>query len=349
MNYKVRKESMPYSIKEWLEYHLRMGCTYQEIGDVFGVCRQCICNYAARLGVRRKKDLSIGVRKTQDVRGEEQALKQGFVIIRQKSPRGRVLKSTYSNSFEVINSREKAYWLGFLMADGNVGQGRIVLSLRLGPKDREHVYKFRYFVGGGRGVRLVQSGYNITICGTNICNDLDKYGMIPAKGGKEQIKNISKKYYNDFIRGYFDGDGGISTGTYQTLRKGKNISLSISICSMSKKILRQIAEIIFQTIQVKMNSSLKHKDYRCHSIYCMGEKALKVLGWLYANTNQSIRLDRKYRKFLFFLICRISHSTPYSKIFQLAKKQYRKFFKNPLDKDAQLVYNTYNKSIKWQK
>ena len=48
--------------------------------------------------------------------------------------------------FETINCEQKAYWLGFLCADGwinkrSTGQDRLVLDISI--KDKEHLYIYK--------------------------------------------------------------------------------------------------------------------------------------------------------------------------------------------------------------
>ena len=50
------------------------------------------------------------------------------------------------NIFKNINSEEKAYWLGFLYADGNVSLKDNSIELSLQSLDIEHLYKFKSFI-----------------------------------------------------------------------------------------------------------------------------------------------------------------------------------------------------------
>lgn len=49
--------------------------------------------------------------------------------------------------FENIDTEEKAYWLGFLYADGCVGSKESKVELSLAEKDLRHMEKFRSFIG----------------------------------------------------------------------------------------------------------------------------------------------------------------------------------------------------------
>ena len=46
--------------------------------------------------------------------------------------------------FEDINTKEKAYWLGVLYADGAINKNN---SVRLGMKDKDHIEKFKKAIG----------------------------------------------------------------------------------------------------------------------------------------------------------------------------------------------------------
>ena len=50
-------------------------------------------------------------------------------------------------NFEKIDTEEKAYWLGFLYADGSVGSKDDRIELGLAEKDFHHIEKFRDFIG----------------------------------------------------------------------------------------------------------------------------------------------------------------------------------------------------------
>ena len=46
--------------------------------------------------------------------------------------------------FEVIDTPEKAYWLGFLYADGYVQTRGYMIALTLSSKDKLHIKEFDY-------------------------------------------------------------------------------------------------------------------------------------------------------------------------------------------------------------
>jgi hypothetical protein len=129
--------------------------------------------------------------------------------------------------FSKINNTEKAYWLGFIAADGCVGdkKGQKMLSIELAFKDKSHLEKLKKNIGYSGPVHdkirtvkgeLRYSCY-LTICCERIVDDLFKLGIVPRKSSILKRPNIKEEFFRHWIRGYFDGDGSVS------VCNGKNI------------------------------------------------------------------------------------------------------------------------------
>jgi len=63
--------------------------------------------------------------------------------------------------FDKINTPEKAYWLGFIVADGYLNVERRMLRIKLGNKDKHHLEKFILFLNGDNTM-LKSETHNIT-------------------------------------------------------------------------------------------------------------------------------------------------------------------------------------------
>lgn len=120
-------------------------------------------------------------------------------------------KKINENVFEKIDTEEKAYWLGFLYADGSISSGKrndIELSLQL--SDKEHLQKFKNFIGFEG--KLIVDDYRCRVSFKNekMKKDLIKLGCTPKKSLTLTFpteKQVSKELIPHFIRGYMDGDG----------------------------------------------------------------------------------------------------------------------------------------------
>lgn len=126
-------------------------------------------------------------------------------------------KSKYNHNteaFKIIDNEEKAYWLGFLYADGSVYEPRGTIELSLAHKDLEHLERFRDFISPDMEIksRMVNGHlvHRLQIVSMEIVQDLIKQGCMPAKSLILQfptMQQIPNKLLHHFMRGYFDGDG----------------------------------------------------------------------------------------------------------------------------------------------
>lgn len=119
--------------------------------------------------------------------------------------------------FENIDSEAKAYFLGFLMADGNVSD-RGEIKITLSEKDISLLEVFKEAIDGDMPIKkhLVSLKNRKYKCATlllssvKMAEDLMKKGCIPRKTFKLNFPNkdvVPEEYIHHFMRGYFDGDG----------------------------------------------------------------------------------------------------------------------------------------------
>ena len=197
--------------------------------------------------------------------------------------------------FDNINTEEKAYWLGFLYADGNVSNTTNIVSISLKGDDFEHLEKFRKFLKSSANVRRTFSKIKdkkYPICTFSVCDKhlkqrLIRLGCLPKKSliltfPRLEIFEDPTLVY-DFIRGYIDGNG--------CLTFSKNGRLNLSILG-TKEFLTGI-ELIFP----EMFSLYKAKRIHTNTwtLSNCGEKADEVTYKLYSKA--TIYLDRKYDRF----------------------------------------------------
>lgn len=120
--------------------------------------------------------------------------------------------------FDCIDTEEKAYWLGFLYADGNVSKtNRIRLSLA--EQDYSTLEKFSNFIYSKNRIKhYVQRKYlhrqnliYVDVGSKYMSEKLTNLGCTPNKTFLLTFPDwIDKNLINHFIRGYFDGDGCLS-------------------------------------------------------------------------------------------------------------------------------------------
>lgn len=119
------------------------------------------------------------------------------------------------NYFAVLNSEDKAYFLGFIAADGSLvdnGNGVLVLSISLEEGDRCILESFKEHLEAEQPIYPV--GINqvrMTVTNKKFAADLMKLGIEQRKSltMEAMLHAVPEQYRKDFIRGYFDGDGSI--------------------------------------------------------------------------------------------------------------------------------------------
>ncbi|KAA0888766.1 hypothetical protein [Oryzomonas rubra] len=126
-----------------------------------------------------------------------------------------------SDFFSVIDSATKAYWFGFIMADGCVFSGRSP-GLRIGLKasDSGHLESFKVAIRSDHPVKFSTHKYilhgetrhaeacAIDIRDKTLFDSLVSHGCIPNKTNVDTaVTGIPDRLFRHFVRGYFDGDG----------------------------------------------------------------------------------------------------------------------------------------------
>ncbi|MHA2279384.1 MAG: LAGLIDADG family homing endonuclease [Promethearchaeota archaeon] len=115
--------------------------------------------------------------------------------------------------FECIDTEKKAYWLGFVAADGCVMNrpGKRILTVCLASKDRNHLEQFRRDIQCEKEVHVRKDGnVQFDVCSDKLVADLIRYGVHPRKSKTLKAPELREDLVRHWIRGYFDGDGCVS-------------------------------------------------------------------------------------------------------------------------------------------
>lgn len=118
----------------------------------------------------------------------------------------------FETYFDAIDTETKAYWLGFILADGCVRSqnGRThSLTVGLGGIDIDHLSTMERDFGGSRTPRRdPRNGtVRLTWYSKYLVSRLMNLGIEQRKSGKERIPAFPPQFTRHFWRGVFDGDG----------------------------------------------------------------------------------------------------------------------------------------------
>lgn len=225
--------------------------------------------------------------------------KKGYIPNHKFMPKEKVIQKTQKyvneNVFEKIDSEEKAYWLGFMYADGCVSEKTNRIELCVQEKDKEHIIKFKTFLKSQHkiGKKIKNNkyiSYRLGITREKLKKDLIKQGCIPNKTKvmKFPTKNqVPKKFIFPFIRGYFDADG--------CIRKHNTSNVSLELLGY-EDFLKELTKLLNIDGHIY---SFNHSDVSRFMI--AGKQATEIFNYLYKDA--TIYLDRKYKKYL--KLCRL--------------------------------------------
>ena len=203
------------------------------------------------------------------------------------------------NYFETINTPNKAYWLGFLYADGCIlvrernNKISYILEVSLCEDDYNHLEKLKMCLKSNSPIKskTIKGKYKacrLNICNKKICQDLIKLGCTPKKSLTLTFPTedqVPKELIPHFIRGYLDGDGCVYNGEY---------GMSISFVG-TESFLNSIQNIVFNELGLtKTVLGRKGNAFQCAWSGTGNTKTW--FDYLY-NYNDIIFLQRKFEKF----------------------------------------------------
>ena len=209
--------------------------------------------------------------------------------------------------FSKIDTPDKAYWLGFLYADGCITRyykndqlSSMSLEITLCDADRNHLQKFLDCLESNISIRDKVTKLNgteyksckVAVNCTKMCYDLIALGCTPKKTYDLKFPSydiVPKYLMRDFLRGFFDGDGCISV----TEMSGKP-HIVLTITGMSD-MLQSISDFLLSENIIRVIPKIyDDKRSKASSLRLYGKDSNKeVLDYLYQDS--IMYLDRKIK------------------------------------------------------
>jgi DNA-binding CsgD family transcriptional regulator len=182
--------------------------------------------------------------------------------------------------FEKIDTEDKAYWLGFLYADGHINKRNDII-LGLSSTDRNHLYKLAANLESDIPIGFSKNGAvsRLALRSFKMVQDLMKIGMGFNKTYRFYIK-INPDLEKHFWRGVVDGDGSI-------FRNKERNRLGFSLVG-NKETIESFSKFIYHTIGIFLEVRPHKSIYQCGT---NGIYAFLIADLLYKDSR--FYLDRK--------------------------------------------------------
>ncbi len=192
------------------------------------------------------------------------------------------------NYFEHINSSNKAYWLGYIAADGNILLPHDY-RLSIDSIDKELLTQLCKCLHSNSPIQNKHSHfYRLNIYNKQIALNLVAHNITPKKSLTLKFPILDKQLIRHFIRGYFDGDGTIYYDKKYQHPK-------FSIVSGAKDFLLSIENHLQKTLNISQKKLFKNTKHTCYCLYYNKQNdIIKVYNYLYFKSK--IKLYRKYNK-----------------------------------------------------
>lgn len=226
-----------------------------------------------------------------------QMLRQSGVQMRRYTGKHTIDTSYFKN----IDNKEKAYFLGFIFADGCIyksSQNAWGMNFYIVEKDKYIVEELKEKCKATYPIRMVkkekpthQNKIGMSITNTEFVNNLRNLGCTENKSSQGIIPNCilhNEAFLPSFINGLFDGDGSIvRSHAYYTYP-------CVSLC-LNSYMAEQIKEIIEKIINKTPKIII---DNNICKIQLHKQQAMQFMNWMYKDSN--LHLQRKYERYQFF-------------------------------------------------
>lgn len=191
--------------------------------------------------------------------------------------------------FDSIDSEEKAYVLGLIVADGHVSKkGVLMMTL----KDYDGIEKYKSALKSSAKIRVDRNGnYQLNIRSIDLCNRLREIGLSNRKSYELDIDHvrsyIPESLEHHFVRGMFDGDGSIKYYSYPYL---SGIQIHFGYTG-----LYNVVKYIMTYFDIN-TKIVKESDITYTCVSSCRETIARIFDVLYDSA--TIYIDRKYNTFL---------------------------------------------------
>ena len=209
--------------------------------------------------------------------------------------------------FSKIDSRDKAYFLGWLFTDGYVNEGKTkgFGSIILNITDLEILKSLKKYTESEAPINEINNSeyrirygykkkpkksYTFNLTNPQFFQDCLSLGLTPRKTFTVQFPNkIPKIYYSDFLRGVFEGDG---TVVYNDNAQSKSV---IIYCANEQFLIDLDKKILTES---KIESKIRYvPSHNLYTLRISSKCFVNFYDLIYLNVPEDQILKRKRDKF----------------------------------------------------
>lgn len=199
-----------------------------------------------------------------------------------------------------------AYVLGFFAADGTmISNNRGAHFIEFHNTDKILLRKIRQAMNSEHKISIRKrqkahhkTGYRLQIGSKEFFEDLEKMGFMPNKSKVLKMPVVPERYFGDFVRGYFDGDGNIY---FKKLRRSDNNKMRWVFTSRftcgSKNFLKDLLAKLHKINGFNGGFITEKKGHRGFDLVFSSRDSVALSKLMYNNLISGLFLPRKFRVF----------------------------------------------------
>lgn len=216
-------------------------------------------------------------------------LSRNNIKTREQTDIGRIYSGLKLNEniFDIIDSHEKAYWLGFLATDGGVYKNAI--SLHLAIKDIDHLQKFKTFMECDHKISVKKRKHDscrIRFKSKKLRIRLAELGIVQNKTFILKFaENIPNEFLNSYILGLIDGDGSFCISKYSN-------TLTFSIVSASEQFIVSLQKSLIKNCNLNKTKLTKVKNKFILN-YAGTKQVSRIVKYIYVNNTSHLERKKK--------------------------------------------------------
>ena len=300
------------------------------MADLYGCSKTTILTHAKKIGYKNtytgqlsQTDKEAIVNAYNEKTSEELAKEYGV-------SRGMITKVWYDNKlagkdrhkypfdydyFSNINSKDKAYFLGLIAADGCVSKKDKIYSTKITLQygDKCILETFSRCVNSFKPLIVRANEKNkyatLDLVSQRMFDDLSQYGIVPRKTLGFDMPFLGKEYMSHFFRGYFDGDGSISID-----RKEYHLPSSYNIIiSGYEHNLRRMQDYLLEKENIHSIITLDKRNYELpfgSLVFINIKEKYNFLKYIYKDCEDLYIPRKKYKSDCFLSVVEKKKNTP---------------------------------------
>jgi hypothetical protein len=217
----------------------------------------------------------------------------------QRNRRRHTGKYQFNRAFLDQWTPDMAWFVGLMFADGNIQNTRH--RAMLSSRDIDLLEQVRDLLGSNFPIEMHGDGPQLYLYSLDMVEGLEKYGITVNKSLTKKFPDVPADCLSHFMRGYYDGNGYIST------RGSTDVTVGVELASLNfaQGIATKLSEVTGTQIVSKertwhkpcyIKGVLFEQRHPIYAVTICGPRARTVLNWMYQDSTPQTRLARKFEK-----------------------------------------------------